>query len=214
MTVRCRLSDLLADPARLAAFTDRMRAGGVAALPTDTLYGLAADGDSPAGVQGIYALKGRDEGKPLILFLADPARLPDLGIVPTPVVQRVLARFWPGALTVVFPLARPAPGLAAFGFASLGVRVPADPHLRRLLAAYPGFLLTTSCNRSGEPPLPDPSAIEAAFSPRLDWLLDGGPLAPSAPSTVLDVAVSPPVVRREGRISQADLAATGIFDGR
>lgn len=213
MTTRCRLSDLLADPARLAAFTDRMRAGGVTALPTDTLYGLAADGDSPAGVQGIYDLKGRDEGKPLILFLDDPTRLPDLGIRPTPVQQRVLARFWPGALTVVFPLPRPAPGLAAFAFPSLGVRVPAAPDLRRLLAAYPGFLLTTSCNRSGEAPLSDPSAIEAAFSPRLDWLLDGGPLAPSAPSTVLDVSVFPPMVCREGRISRDNLAATGIFGG-
>lgn len=212
MTVRCRLSDFLSDPARMSAFIGRMQAGGVAALPTDTLYGLAADGNSPAGVAGIYGLKGRDEGKPLILFLSDPARLPDLGILPTPVQQRVLSRFWPGALTVVFQLSRPCPGLAAFGFPSLGVRVPAAPDLCRLLEAYPGFLLTTSCNRSGEPPLSDPSAIEAAFSPRLDWLLDGGSLPPSVPSTVLDVAVSPPVVRREGRVSRADLATTGIFD--
>lgn len=210
MTTRLTIPQLLESPAQWAGFVGDLRQGAVAALPTDTLYGLAVDGDCHAGIEAVYELKGREAHKPLILFLPGIDRLATLGIVPTPTQRRILERFWPGQLTAVFPVS-PSP-LAGFGFPTLGIRVPDHPELLRFLAEYPGHLLTTSSNPSGSAPLADPDEIERAFSPRLGWLLDGGRLAPSAPSTVLDLSVSPPRLLREGRISRAELAAAGAFE--
>ncbi len=208
---RTTITDLLGDPARWAAFVADLRQGGVAALPTDTLYGLAADATSGEGIRAIYALKGREERKPLILFLAGADRLEELGIRPDEGQAKLLSTFWPGPLTVVFPT--PAAWRAWLPWPTLGIRVPAHPDLRDLLAAYPGFLLTTSCNRSGQPPLLDPDAIAREFATDLSWVLDGGALAPSPPSTVVDLTEFPPRILREGCLTRETLAATGIFGG-
>ena len=241
MTERILLSDLLKDENRLSRFILEMRSGAVAAVPTDTLYGLAVDSDSAAGVSAVYDLKGRDASKPLILFLYDSADLGKLEIFPSPSQKRVLEQFWPGQLTVVFPLPAAKPenfgwnpgshnghrargergekafglfGNHDFGFSTLGIRVPDHPELRRLLSVYPGHLLTTSANPSGAEPICDPDEIARAFSPGLHWLLDGGILPKSSASTVLDVSSSPPRILREGRISRIELASTGIFEAQ
>ena len=195
---RLTIADLLLSPERLHAFSAALRRGAIAALPTDTLYGLAADGNSPEGVDRIYRLKGREENKPLILFLDRPERLREVGITPAPEVAGLLRQHWPGALTVVFPLAgRP---LAAFSHPTLGIRIPAHDELLRLLSRCPNLLLTTSANRSGQPPLQDPDAIAAELGADLDFLLDGGPLSPSEPSTVIFGEGSPPKILRQGRV--------------
>ncbi len=192
------IPELLAEPVLWAAFVADMKSGGVAALPTDTLYGLAADAGSPAGVRAIYEAKGRGEEKPLILFLPDVEALTRLGIAPESRVRRLLERFWPGGFTAVFALTgRPLP---AFEFPSLGVRVPNHPELLQLLRRYPGGLLTTSANKSGLPPLPDAASIIETFGPAVAWVLDGGRLEPSPPSTVADVSVWPPRILRQGKI--------------
>ncbi|RCK80268.1 MAG: TsaC protein [Candidatus Ozemobacter sibiricus] len=206
---RITIPALLADRPQWEAFVQDLRQGGVAALPTDTVYGLAADATSSQGVQAIYEMKGREEGKPLILFLAETDQLGELGIRPDAVQAKLLSTFWPGPLTAVFPT--PAEWQVRFPFPSLGIRVPDHPEVRTLLAAYPGFLLTTSCNKSGQPPLMDPDAIAGEFAGSLAWLLDGGPLVPSPPSTVLDLTASPPRILREGCLTRAMLAASGIF---
>jgi L-threonylcarbamoyladenylate synthase len=189
---------LLGDPSLWDTFVAEMKKGAVAALPTDTLYGLAADAESPAGVRAIYEAKGRGEEKPLILFLPDADGLARLGIVPEPRVRRLLDRSWPGGVTAVFAL--PGHPLPAFTFPSLGVRVPNHPELLRLLHRYPGGLLTTSANRSGQPPLPDADSIIETFGPAVPCGLDGGRLEPSPPSTVADVSVWPPRILRQGKI--------------
>ncbi len=198
MTHILTISDLLGNAAVWSRFVDDMKAGAVAALPTDTLYGLAADADSVEGVKAIYRAKGRGEEKPLILFLPDSTALEGLGVAPDGRVRRVLDENWPGGLTGVFPIA--GKPLAAFEYPTLGIRVPDHADLLRLLRTYPGRLLTTSANRSGEAPLSDAASIADVFSGRVAWILDGGRLAPSLPSTVIDFSSWPPRVLRQGAV--------------
>lgn len=193
----CPVSALLETPGQWSRFVETMKAGAVAAVPTDTLYGLAADADSPDGVRAIYEAKGRGEEKPLILFLPDALGLGALGIEPDGRVRRILEENWPGGLTAVFPLS--GTPLAAFRYQTLGVRVPAHPDLLRLLRAYPGRLLTTSANISGEPPLSDAASIASVFAGRVAWVLDGGRLEASPPSTVADFSSWPPRILRQGK---------------
>lgn len=206
---RVAIPALLGDPTQWEAFVHDLRQGGVAALPTDTVYGLAADATSGQGIRAIYEMKGREDRKPLILFLAEIDQLGALGIRPDGAQANLLSTFWPGPLTAIFPT--PTEWQARFPFPTLGIRVPDHSEVRALLAAYPGFLLTTSCNKSGQPPLMDPDAIAGEFAAPLAWLLDGGPLVPSPPSTVLDLTASPPRILREGGLTRAMLAASGIF---
>lgn len=167
----------------------------MAAVPTETFYALAADPTSPRGVGRVCALKGRDGAKPLLVLFASPVQLGPLGVTAPREVLDPYFAIWPAPLTVVLPLLGPIP--ASLGAASLGVRMPAHDGLRALLA-HAGPLTGTSLNRAGEPPCADPDAA-ARFAPdAIDVLVDGGPTAGGAPSTLLDATVSPPRVLREG----------------
>ncbi|MFZ2960360.1 MAG: L-threonylcarbamoyladenylate synthase [Candidatus Ozemobacteraceae bacterium] len=196
--IRTTIRTILDNRSAFDGFVATMRSGGVAALPTDTLYGLAADADSIAGVKAVYRIKGREEAKPLILFLDRIDRLREIGINPSVQALEILSKHWPGALTAVFsPTGRP---LAAFSHPSLGIRIPAHDDLRALLAAYPGQLLTTSANRSGQNPLCDGDAIEREMGAELDFLFDDGTLESSEASTVIGLDTWPPRVFRAGKI--------------
>lgn len=196
---RTTFSELFSDLPKLSRLFNCLRQGGIMALPTDTLYGLAVDGASFRGVEALYRLKGRDEHKPLILFLPEAAQLSILSVLVDPRNQILLQNHWPGALTAVFPFAG-HPRLSAFTFPSLGIRVPAHPELIRFLKEYSGLLLTTSANRSNTPPLGSPDEIEQEMGTEIDWLIDAGPLPEGTPSTVADFSQVPPKVLRQGNI--------------
>jgi L-threonylcarbamoyladenylate synthase len=167
----------------------------VAAIPTETFYGLAADPMSPSGVGRIFDLKGREESQALLVLVAAREQLAALGVeAPSEVLDRFLA-LWPAPLTVVLPLR--APIAASAGRRTLGVRVPAHAPLRQLLARV-GPLTGTSLNRSGEPPASDPDDVERAFGQQIDVLVDGGRTAGLLASTLLDATVDPPRVLRDG----------------
>jgi L-threonylcarbamoyladenylate synthase len=169
--------------------------GGVAALPTETFYGLAADPWSEAGVRRICAMKGRDAVKALPVLFATRAHLDRLGVeAPAPVLDSYF-QIWPAPLTVVFPIRRPI--AASRGVKKLGVRIPADRKLRLLLQSI-GPVTGTSVNRSGSPPLDDPDAVEALFRRDIDWLVDGGRTPGGKPSTVIDATEAPPALLRAG----------------
>jgi L-threonylcarbamoyladenylate synthase len=191
---RLRLRDLLASPEEMSRLREELASGGVAALPTETFYALAADPTSEGGVSRIYEIKGRDDGKPLLILFADRGQLERLGVDVAPSRLERFLRLWPAPLTVVFPLR--APIAASRGSATLGIRMPADPAVRELLDAV-GPLTGTSANRSGEAPLADPDAV-ARELPDIDLLVDGGPAPGGAPSTIVDATVEPPRVLRPG----------------
>ena len=192
---RISIEELLASPEELAAFAALLAGGGVAAIPTETFYGLAADPTSEAGVRRILALKGRDAAKPLLALCGERAQLARLGVAAdAPALDRFFA-IWPAALTVVLPLARAIP--ASQGGATLGVRVPSHDGLRALLRRV-GPVTGTSLNRSGEAPCSDPDEAARVAPREIDVFVDGGQTPGGLPSTLLDATVDPPRVLREG----------------
>lgn len=174
-----------------------LRAGGVVAIPTDTVYGLAALACEPAACRRIFELKGRPEHVALPVLVADL----DQGLALTrtdarEALRRVAASLWPGALTVVVPAASRLelggdPG-------SVGLRCPADELVRRLAGAV-GALATTSANRHGEPPARTAQEVHAAFGDALDHIVDGGRRA-GVPSTVVSLLGTDPVLLRAGTV--------------
>lgn len=192
---RIRIEELLASPTEVEALGEVLRRGGVAAIPTETFYGLAADPKSEAGVRRVLALKRRGAAKPLLVLFGERGQLAPLGVAAT---AQTLDRFfaiWPAPLTVVLPLAAPIP--ASRGAFSLGVRMPAHDALRELLSRV-GPVTGTSLNRSGEPPCSDPDEAARLMPGEIDVLVDGGKTPGGFASTLLDATVDPPRVLREG----------------
>jgi len=199
MMKRVNIAQLLADSSMLGQFYDDLDAGAVAIIPTDTLYGFAVAAHLPDAVARIYAIKNRDARKPLILFLTAIEQLAQNGFDASSDLLATLQKHWPGALTAI--LHKPEnQHFCAFSFAKLGVRIPAHEQLLKLLTGYHHKLLTTSANRSGEPSDCDPDKLAAEFAGEIDWLIDGGVLKPSLPSTVADFTVTPPLILRQGAL--------------
>jgi tRNA threonylcarbamoyl adenosine modification protein (Sua5/YciO/YrdC/YwlC family) len=179
--------------------------GGVVAMPTDTVYGLAADATNPAAVRALLELKGYDPAKKsLAMLIGDPSALDSLVVsVPGP-LERVLDEFWPGGLTVLFQR-KPSVLPEVTDSASLGLRVPDHPVALQLLmmVARPLAVINTSV-KEGEPAT-RPDEVMARFNGRIDCVLDAGACESGAPSTVLSALIEPFEVLREGAVKRADL---------
>jgi len=184
-----------------------IRAGGVVAIPTDTLYGLAANPFSEEAVLRVFAAKGRPADRPLPLVAADVGQIEaHLGRLP-PRAAALAARFWPGPLTLV--IAAPA-GLApqvTAGTGSVGVRVPAAAVARAVSLAVGHPITATSANISDEPGTADPAVVEASRGDRIDLLIDGGTTPGGPASTIVDMTVNPPALVRAGAISWEQVQA-------
>ena len=192
---RVRLDHLLESPEEIARLRELLSGGGVAAIPTETFYGLATNPASILGIARIFGAKGRADDKPLPVVFATRRQLESLGIESA---RKSLDRWfsiWPAPLTVVLPIRKEI--AASRGHSSLGVRIPALPALVRLLEAT-GPLTATSANRSGDPAFSDPDAVAAAFDGGVDVLIDAGLTPGGKPSTVLDALTEPPTVIRAG----------------
>jgi L-threonylcarbamoyladenylate synthase len=177
-----------------------LQAGGIAAIPTDTVYGLAAALDVAGAIERLFSVKERPADRAIAVLLADLEQAEDIGVL-SPVARRLGRAFWPGGLTLVVERRsdRNLPPELTGGRSTIGLRVPDHPAPRALAAAL-GPLPTTSANVSGEPELGDARQIEARLGRRLDLILDGGP-APGGPaSTVVDVTSDPPRILRTGAI--------------
>lgn len=182
--------------------------GGILAVPTESSYGLGVDPANHRGVEAIYRIKARERNQPLPVVIADLAQLAPLGVDPAdPWLARVAA-LWPAPLTVVLPTARPLP--AAAGSGTLAVRMPAHAGLRGLLLALGTPLTATSANRSGEPPLCDPSAVAELLVGEDAVVLDDGVLPGGPPSTLVGPAAQGMAVLRPGRFPVAALTELGI----
>jgi L-threonylcarbamoyladenylate synthase len=192
---RIPIEALTSPGAEVSAFRDLLSRGGVAAIPTETFYGLGADPRDEEAVRRIVAAKGRDDGKPLPVVFSRRRDLAGLGITAPEESLEEFFRIWPAALTVVLEIREPL--AASRGARTLAVRMPASERLRRMLD-HTGPLTATSANRSGEPPQDDPDAVERIFEGSIDRLVDGGRTPGGRPSTVLDATEEPPRVLRAG----------------
>ena len=185
----------------------RLRAGEIVALPTDTVYGIAADLALPDAIERLFAAKRRPPDKAVALLLADAAQAEVLGIV-GPAARVLAARFWPGGLTLVVPRRPEArlPDVLAAGAPTVGLRVPDHPAPRALAAAL-GPLPTTSANLSGQPDARDAAEVAATLGGAIALVIDGGPIRGGPGSTVVDCSVERPRVLRSGAIPPARIAA-------
>jgi L-threonylcarbamoyladenylate synthase len=181
-----------------------VRARGVIAYPTDTFYGLGADPQDAEAVRRIFAIKGREAGQPILLLLHDRSEVAAWASAVTPSAERLMERFWPGPLTLVFPAAPHVLPELTGGSGTIGLRVPGNELTRELLRNVGTALTGTSANRSGGR---DPRTAEEVMrevGDRVDLILDGGATTGDRPSTVVDVTVEPPRIIRQGSI---DIAA-------
>jgi len=173
------------------------REGKVVLLPTDTIYGLHAIADDADAVARIAGIKGRDDAKPFIVLASSLAQFPQLGISAPPEILNALDSIWPAPLTAVLPLRKPVP--ASRGANTLAIRIPALDWLRELVART-GPLVSTSANRSGEPPVENPRLLAHDLQDHIDAIIDGGTRA-GKPSAVLDLSSDEPRFIREGEES-------------
>lgn len=194
------------DASTLTELKQHLAAGGVAAVPTDTLYGLAANALDAAAVGRVFALKGRDFHKPLPVVVRDAAQAAQLSLQLPPRFYELTAAFWPGPLTLVLPAASHLPAALTAGTGTIALRQPNLPFLLALLAVT-GFPLTaTSANRSGAPSCRTAAEVIAQLGEDIPLVMDAG-ISPSAlPSTILDLCTSEPKLVRAGAISLERLA--------
>ncbi len=185
---------------------DVLRGGGVAVVPTDTVYGLAAQPAEAEAVKAVYRIKDRPEGLHLPVLAASAAQVRALGVTFTSGAEALARRWWPGPLTLAFGfdtrLHRPA---WLEGRTEVAVRVP-DHHFLQALLEQTGVLLVTSANPHGAPTPRTAPDVAAALGLSVDLVVDGGPLR-DVPSTLVNVRGREPSVEREGSISRDDIAA-------
>ena len=181
-----------------------LKSGGIIAIPTDTVYGLAADPFNPDAVQRLYTVKGRPDGKPIPLVLSSVADVHRVSQNLPEFYFHLTDRFWPGGLTIVIEAKDLIPVLTAGGN-TVGVRIPDNLLLLQILRTFGGPAAITSANLSGEPPATSPEEIGEELASRIDMIVDGGKTPGPIPSTVYDISVSPPVIRRHGVISEETL---------
>src|SRR5262245_50401758 len=194
-------------PAAMARAAAVLKSGGVVAIPTDTLYGLAADPWNPSAVARVFAIKGRQEDRALPLVAADLDQVTQSIGEMNPIARRLAERFWPGPLTLVMraPVAL-APGVTAGG-GTIGVRVPSHAVARALCAAFERPLTATSANISGQPATDDPDQVADQLLDGLDVLLDAGTTPGGPPSTIVDVTQAELRLIRAGAVSWEDVNA-------
>jgi len=200
---------LPADDAAVTQAADALRAGAIVALPTETVYGLAARADSAEAVAAIYRAKGRPDFNPLIVHVLDVAGAEALAMVDAR-ARRLAEAFWPGPLTMVLPLRADAPLAAAVtaGLPTVAIRCPAHPVMRAVLAASGLPLAAPSANRSGGVSPSMAAHVAASLGDRVGLILDGGECRAGIESTIIALRADGGwQILRPGPITAEDLAA-------
>jgi L-threonylcarbamoyladenylate synthase len=187
-----------ADPSHIAQAAERLRAGAVIAFPTDTLYAVAARAADPVAVARLYEVKERPSGQPMVWLVLDRAQVERFAIVST-AAGDLMARFWPGPLTLVLPARVPNDG------PTVAVRAPNHEVALALLRSLGEPIASSSANPAGQPPPVDADQVIAGLGARLDLVLDGGPCRIGQPSTILDLVGATPRVLRQGAIEASEL---------
>jgi L-threonylcarbamoyladenylate synthase len=191
----------------IARAVDVLRAGGLVAFPTETVYGLGADASNPRALDRLFSVKGRPADHPVIVHVARAAQLDDLGRDVPDVAHTLADAFWPGPLTLV--VRRRTDRVAAEatgGRDTVGIRVPDHPVARALLDAFGDGIAAPSANRFGRVSPTTAQHVRDDLDGDVDVVLDGGPCTVGVESTIVDVSGAEPVLLRVGGIGEARLA--------
>ena len=202
------------EPGHVARAAEILRAGGLVAFPTETVYGLGAEAFSRAAVERIFAAKQRPAWDPLIVHVTDLAAVGEIAAIPDALKGRVnelAVAFWPGPMTLLLPRRPAIPDAVTAGRALVGVRVPAHPAALALLRATGLPLAAPSANRFGHTSPTTAQHVLHDLGGRIEAVLDGGPCAVGLESTVLDPGQTPMVIYRAGAVTREALErATGV----
>jgi L-threonylcarbamoyladenylate synthase len=184
-----------------------LRAGGLVAFPTETVYGLGADATNAAAVAKIYAVKGRPPTNPLIVHVADADVARRYAAEWPTAASQLAAAFWPGPLTLVVPRTAEIVRGVTSGGETVGLRVPAHPVALRLLREFGGPVAAPSANRSNRISPTTAGHVRDELGDSVDVILDGGPCGVGIESTVLDLAARWPTVLRPGAVTREQIEA-------
>ena len=178
-----------------------LRAGGLVAFPTETVYGLGADASNDAAIARVFSVKGRPTDHPLIVHLADAEQLDDWAAEVTPTARLLADAFWPGPLTLLVERLASVSLVVTGGRSTVGLRVPDHTVALELLRAFGGGIAAPSANRFGRVSPTTAAHVVADLGDDVDLVLDGGACRVGVESTIVDLTAEVPVVLRTGGIS-------------
>ena len=176
--------------------------GGIIAYPTETFYGLGADATNEKAIENIFAVKGRNFKTPVSLIIGQAEDIHPLVLDVPQTAKKLMAAFWPGALTIVFSAADIVSPLLTAGSGKIGLRVSSHPGAQGIVQKLKRPLTATSANLSGAPECTRASEVVEQLSNKIDAIIDLGDTPGAKGSTIIDVTCDPPVILREGVISR------------
>jgi len=189
----------------LADAVAALKRGEVIVYPTETLYGLGADALNGAAVEKVFRLKGRDPDNPIPVLIADREMLGALVAEIPPLADKLMAKFWPGPLTLVLPAGKNIPSALLNADGGIGARISSQHIATGLVRALGRPLTATSANPSGKPPARTLREAKSYFAGAIEWYIDGGELTSKTGSTVIEVGGERIKIIRAGEIGIAEL---------
>jgi L-threonylcarbamoyladenylate synthase len=201
MTEIIKVDPFILDRAPIEKALGILRDGGLVIYPTRCLYGLGADATNPAAIEKVFAVKGRSLNRPISVLCQDAVCLRRIVQRVPPHGERIMKRFWPGWVTLVFEANDALPSVLTAGLGKIGVRLPANPVGAALVAGLGRPLTATSANLSGADGCFRVQDLPRVVLDRVDLVLDAGQLEGGPGSTVVDVTGPVPVILREGMVS-------------
>lgn len=192
-----------------------LKEGGLVAFPTETVYGLGADGLNEDAARKIYAAKGRPSDNPLIIHIADMESLGRIAKNIPEAAIRIAEKYWPGPLTMIFEKSDNVPYGTTGGLETVAVRMPLNETALALIRAGGGFIAAPSANTSGRPSPTEAWHVKEDLDGKVDMIVDGGPVEIGVESTILDMTVVPSMILRPGAVTKemlAELAGTVCVD--
>ncbi|MBQ6568765.1 MAG: threonylcarbamoyl-AMP synthase, partial [Clostridia bacterium] len=185
-----------------------LKSGGLCAIPTETVYGLAANSLDPQAVEKIFAAKGRPQDNPLIIHIAETDEIYRYVTDFCQKAKKLTEKFWPGPLTVILPKSKEVPDVVTCGMDSVAVRMPSNPIAHKIIKECKVALAAPSANISGRP---SPTSFEHVYEDmngKIDAIVDGGQCRYGLESTVISFLTDPPRLLRPGAVTPENIEET------
>ncbi|MGD9107579.1 MAG: L-threonylcarbamoyladenylate synthase [Gammaproteobacteria bacterium] len=182
-----------------------LRNGKLVAIPTETVYGLAADATNINAVKKIFAVKGRPLNHPLPLMVARETDLNNLAIDIPKITYKLTEKFWPGPLTIVLKKSPSISTIITGGLETIALRCPDHPLTQKILQSFPQGLAVPSANLFGEPPPISAEEVKQTLGNKIDLIVDGGECKLKSASTIVDLTCEKPKILRQGPIPQTEI---------
>ena len=197
-----RMDDEHIDEALMREAGDIIKAGGLVACPTETVYGLGGDALNPLSSEKIYRAKGRPSDNPLIVHIADMAHLDAIVREIPESAKKLAGAFWPGPLTMILHKSDIVPYETTGGLDTVAVRMPVHPVAKELIRAAGGYVAAPSANRSGRPSPTLAKYVTEDMNGRIEMIIDGGDVEIGLESTIVDLTTAEPIILRPGYITK------------